>query len=183
MQGIVQSAERAPGIHGERLGWLAVRIGAVLAVAGAAGIGGERVASSLLPVAGFVTAAAGVLTACITGGLLLTLIIAPLVRSRAQLTVAYQAALADALHDPLTGLGNHRAFQEELDRQVEAAQRYEVPLALAIVDLDEFKQINDTGGHADGDRALAAFGRLLATSVRRPATSLPPHTSIPALVP
>ena len=49
-------------------------------------------------------------------------------RSRADLTVRYEAALADALADPLTGLGNHRAFQEELDRQVDGAQRYGAPV-------------------------------------------------------
>ena len=60
-------------------------------------------------------------------------------RSRADLTVRYEAALADALADPLTGLGNHRAFQEELDRQVDGAQRYGAPVSLVLIDLDDFK--------------------------------------------
>ena len=54
--------------------------------------------------------------------------VAPLVAKQADLQARYEAALADALTDPLTGLGNHRAFHEELDRQVAAALRYDVPL-------------------------------------------------------
>jgi diguanylate cyclase (GGDEF)-like protein len=158
---------RAPGVHAESWGWLAVRIAAALTVTGAGAILSGRVAAELVPSSDLAAFGAGVVAACLLGGVLLTMVIAPLARSRAELTVAYQAALADSLRDPLTGLGNHRAFQEELERQVEASQRYDVPLSLAIVDLDEFKQINDTDGHAAGDRTLAGFGQLLATSVRR----------------
>ena len=86
--------------------------------------------------------------------------IAPLVATQADLQVRYEAALADALRDPLTRLGNHRAFQEELDRQVAAALRYELPLALLLIDLDEFKAVNDGRGHAGGDRVLRGFGQL-----------------------
>jgi diguanylate cyclase (GGDEF)-like protein len=93
--------------------------------------------------------------------------IAPLVASQADLQVRYQNALADALRDPLTGLGNHRAFHEELDRQAAAALRYEVPLALLLIDLDDFKAVNDTRGHAGGDRVLRGFGQLLGISLRR----------------
>lgn len=93
--------------------------------------------------------------------------IEPLVAIQADLQVRYEAALADALRDPLTGLGNHRAFQEELDRQVAAALRYEVPLSLMLIDLDEFKAINDTRGHAGGDRVLRGFGQLLNLALRR----------------
>ena len=96
-----------------------------------------------------------------------TMLIRPLVRSRADLQVRYQAAVADASRDSLTGLGNHRAFQEELDRQVEHATRYHVPVALVMIDLDEFKQINDRGGHAAGDKTLAGFGKLVNSALRR----------------
>ena len=92
--------------------------------------------------------------------------IAPMVATQADLQVRYEAALADALRDPLTGLGNHRAFHEELGRQVAAALRYEVPLALLLIDLDEFKAINDGRGHAGGDRVLRGFGTLLTGSLR-----------------
>ena len=94
--------------------------------------------------------------------------VAPVLATQADLQVRYEAAVADALRDPLTELGNHRAFQEELDRQVEAAIRYEVPLALLVIDIDEFKAINDGRGHAGGDRVLGGFGNLLAASIRRP---------------
>lgn len=103
----------------------------------------------------------------IAGVGVVTMLIRPLARSRADLQVRYQAAIADALRDPLTGLGNHRAFQDELDSQVEHAIRYEVPVSLVLIDLDEFKQINDTAGHATGDQTLAAFGKLISSSLRR----------------
>ena len=98
---------------------------------------------------------------------LATMLILPLTRSRADLQVRYQEAVADALRDPLTGLGNHRAFHEELDTQIENATRYDVPVALVLIDLDEFKQINDTAGHAVGDQTLAAFGRLVGSVLRK----------------
>ena len=93
--------------------------------------------------------------------------IAPFVARQADLQVRYGIALADALRDPLTGLGNHRAFHEELDRQAAAALRYEVPLTLLLIDLDEFKAVNDKQGHAGGDRVLRGFGQLLGISLRR----------------
>ena len=93
--------------------------------------------------------------------------VAPLVATQADLQERYEAAKADALRDPLTSLGNHRAFHEELDRQVEASLRYGVPLSLMLIDLDEFKSVNDTRGHAGGDRILRGFGQLLSAAVRR----------------
>ena len=105
--------------------------------------------------------------ACLAGVALAALLIRPMLRARTVLQDRYHAAVADALSDPLTGLGNHRAFQEELERQTEHALRYSVPVALVLIDLDEFKQINDTAGHASGDQTLASFGALLAGAVRR----------------
>ena len=92
--------------------------------------------------------------------------IGPMLAMQADLQVRYEAALADALRDPLTGLGNHRAFHEELGRQVAAALRYGTPLALLLIDLDDFKATNDSRGHAGGDRVLRGFGGLLTGSVR-----------------
>lgn len=83
-----------------------------------------------------------------------------------QLHGLYNMARIDALLDPLTTLGNHRAFQEDLARQIEAARRYGYPLALALIDLDDLKRVNDEHGHAGGDGLLASMGRLIATSVR-----------------
>jgi len=107
-----------------------------------------------------------VVGAAIAGAAVVILVIRPLNRSRADLQERYQAAVADALRDPLTGLGNHRAFQEELDAQVEYATRYRVPVALVLIDLDEFKQINDNLGHAVGDQALILAAKRLASAVR-----------------
>ena len=108
----------------------------------------------------------GSAAALAVAALALARIVAPMVATHADLQERYEAALADALRDPLTGLGNHRAFHEELGRQVAASLRYDVPLALLLVDLDEFKAINDGRGHAGGDRVLRGFGGLLSGSLR-----------------
>src|SRR5205823_7340866 len=109
---------------------------------------------------------ATVLAVVSVGLLLQSTVVAPLIASRAELEGRYEAAVAEALQDPLTDLGNHRAFQEELDRQGEHSQRYGVPVSLVLLDLDEFKAINDKSGHAQGDRTLADFGRLVRATVR-----------------
>jgi diguanylate cyclase (GGDEF)-like protein len=111
--------------------------------------------------------AAGAAAALAVASVMMWRTVAPLVATQAELQVRYEAAVADALRDPLTGLGNHRAFHEELDRQVAAALRYGVPLSLLLIDLDDFKAINDGRGHANGDRVLRGFGALLNTSLRR----------------
>ncbi len=68
-----------------------------------------------------------------------------------------------ATSDPLTGLPNHRALVNALDREVERARRFVRPCALLFLDLDHFKALNDSCGHAAGDAAL----RELATVARR----------------
>ncbi len=83
-----------------------------------------------------------------------------------QLRTLYSQARLDALLDPISGLGNHRAFQEELHRQIEDAGRNGHPVALAIVDLDDLKRVNDEHGHAGGDQLLASMGRLLVGASR-----------------
>ncbi len=80
---------------------------------------------------------------------------------------AYDQARSEALLDGLTSLGNHRAFQEEMERQWSSAARYNRPLALVLMDLDEFKQINDSEGHAAGDLLLRRTGSLISGSLRR----------------
>ena len=67
---------------------------------------------------------------------------------RTDLREAYDRARLDSLRDGLTGLGNHRAFQEELDVQVATAREEDSPVALLIVDVDDLKKINDRKGHA-----------------------------------
>jgi len=80
-------------------------------------------------------------------------------------------SLADAERraatDPLTGLANHRAFQERLAAEVQRAGRHGRPLALAVIDLDHFKRVNDSHGHQVGDRVLVEAGRILQAQARR----------------
>jgi diguanylate cyclase (GGDEF)-like protein len=71
-----------------------------------------------------------------------------------------------ALVDALTGVGNRRAFDDRLRGELEAARRRRAPLSLLMLDIDHFKHINDTHGHAAGDRLLAMFGRLLQEVTR-----------------
>jgi two-component system cell cycle response regulator len=68
--------------------------------------------------------------------------------------------------DALTGVGNRRAFDEALLREVPRAQRYRVPLSLVMVDLDHFKKVNDEYGHSGGDEVLRHFGRLVKAVIR-----------------
>ncbi|MBK1688467.1 GGDEF domain-containing protein [Rubrivivax gelatinosus] len=72
-----------------------------------------------------------------------------------------------ATRDELTGLFNRRHLNETLPQMLALAQREGQPLAVAIIDLDHFKSVNDRHGHPCGDRLLAAFGRLLASGCRR----------------
>jgi diguanylate cyclase (GGDEF)-like protein/PAS domain S-box-containing protein len=71
-----------------------------------------------------------------------------------------------ANHDPLTGLVNRRRFEEELDRAVAQARRHEPAGALLVVDLDNFKYVNDTFGHAAGDRLLLAAAEAMRSRLR-----------------
>jgi diguanylate cyclase (GGDEF)-like protein len=73
---------------------------------------------------------------------------------------------ADATTDPLTGLANHRAFQERLRAEVARAARHAGPLAVALVDVDNFKAVNDAGGHAVGDEVLRGVARVLGEHLR-----------------
>ena len=66
-----------------------------------------------------------------------------------------------ATRDSLTELGNHRSFQDELARAVAVAARREEPLALAMVDLDDFKFTNDRYGHLRGDEVLMEVAGVL----------------------
>src|SRR5689334_23030366 len=70
-------------------------------------------------------------------------------------------AMRLALTDPLTGLGNHRHFHERLERELRHAQEKRLPLSLCLVDVDDFKRINDRAGHPTGDRVLARLAARL----------------------
>ena len=68
--------------------------------------------------------------------------------------------------DALTGLFSRRRFQEELDREVSRARRHGRPGALLLLDLDGFKQVNDSFGHAAGDELLTRIGNALRNILR-----------------
>src|SRR5918997_1156151 len=72
-----------------------------------------------------------------------------------------------ALKDPLTGLLNHRSFHEALQRELADAQEGDTPVALVVLDLDHFKEINDTHGHPYGDEVLRTASRHLRDAVRQ----------------
>jgi diguanylate cyclase (GGDEF)-like protein len=71
-----------------------------------------------------------------------------------------------ALKDPLSGLLNHRAFQERLAQELRRAEREGYSVAVVAMDVDHFKEINDRWGHASGDQALRLFGKALRAELR-----------------
>jgi diguanylate cyclase (GGDEF)-like protein len=78
----------------------------------------------------------------------------------ATLAALEQAALTDSL----TGLGNNRAFYEDFEREIARAKRHRHPMALALIDVDDFKSVNDKDGHSHGDAVLARVGERLRTT-------------------
>ncbi len=68
--------------------------------------------------------------------------------------------------DPLTGLANRRQFTGMLERETERAARYSRPLSIVLLDLDHFKKVNDTHGHAAGDDVLRAAAAVLKAACR-----------------
>ncbi len=80
----------------------------------------------------------------------------------------HQRALleASARTDPLTGLGNRRAFDQDFAQELNRARRYGYPLSLLVLDLQNFKPVNDRLGHAAGDRALQRVAQVLRQHTR-----------------
>lgn len=73
-----------------------------------------------------------------------------------------------ATTDPLTGLANRRALLDKLHIEIAHAGRHNLPLSVCLLDVDHFKSINDTYGHAAGDHVLSAIGALLPHQLRIP---------------
>jgi diguanylate cyclase (GGDEF)-like protein len=71
-----------------------------------------------------------------------------------------------AVTDELTGLSNHRRFQELLALEMEQVRRYHYPVGLIMLDIDNFKTVNDTYGHQQGDVVLRRVARVLADTSR-----------------
>ena len=78
----------------------------------------------------------------------------------------YHQAMQLAMQDGLTGLGNRRYFDEQLKRAMHNANRHHAQVGLVLGDLNKFKDINDTYGHATGDQVLIEFANVLRTCVR-----------------
>ncbi|MAX53560.1 MAG: GGDEF domain-containing protein [Methylophaga sp.] len=78
----------------------------------------------------------------------------------------YKKALAAALLDDLTNLGNRAAYEKNLQREVERTKRHDTPLSLIVIDIDNFKSINDQFGHSSGDKALKILADMINHSLR-----------------
>jgi diguanylate cyclase (GGDEF)-like protein/PAS domain S-box-containing protein len=89
-------------------------------------------------------------------------------RKKAEAALVSQAALYEhrALHDALTGLANRTLFRDRIDQAVKARRRTDAHAAVMVMDLDGFKEINDSLGHAAGDEVLVELGRRLQSAVR-----------------
>jgi diguanylate cyclase (GGDEF)-like protein len=88
-------------------------------------------------------------------------------RKVAEVEALQQALKQQATRDFLTGLFNRRHMNDVLPSMLAMAQRDRQPLAVVIIDLDHFKKVNDSLGHAAGDALLARFGELLSKQCRR----------------
>lgn len=71
-----------------------------------------------------------------------------------------------SITDLLTGLYNHRHFKQYFKQEVMRAKRYQKPLSLIMLDIDDFKSFNDRFGHAVGDRVLSALGEIIQRAIR-----------------
>ena len=78
----------------------------------------------------------------------------------------YEDLFERASHDMLTGLSNRRVFDERIKGMMEGARRYKRPLTMLSMDLDHFKDINDTHGHQAGDEVLKSVAKVLTEAVR-----------------
>jgi two-component system cell cycle response regulator len=87
-------------------------------------------------------------------------------RRQRQLRTSRDRAMLVAVTDPLTGLYNRAYFQEALGVEFRRAQRYKHPMSLVVLDLDHFKQVNDTLGHSAGDEALREVSARLRRTAR-----------------
>jgi diguanylate cyclase (GGDEF)-like protein/PAS domain S-box-containing protein len=89
-----------------------------------------------------------------------------LTRLNAEMMLANQRLTELSLTDHLTNLPNHRCLQDRLDQEIKRVRRYKTPLSLVMIDLDNFKQYNDTFGHQAGDQALKELSLILSRTVR-----------------
>jgi len=79
----------------------------------------------------------------------------------------YEETKSISLHDPLTGLANRRFLQIQLEKSFDAAKRYQEKFSVFMLDIDHFKQYNDTHGHPEGDRLLTKIAEVLLKELRK----------------
>jgi diguanylate cyclase (GGDEF)-like protein len=96
------------------------------------------------------------LLAVIAGGLVFYLV------GGRSLVRSHRIALQRAMRDGLTDMPNHRAFQEDLEQAVSSARRHDAHLVLALLDVDDFKRLNDHNGHTQGDAILKRVAAILS---------------------
>ncbi|MBU3949016.1 MAG: diguanylate cyclase [Proteobacteria bacterium] len=87
-------------------------------------------------------------------------------RLKRDVKIAMEKMAEMSTHDELTGLHNRRYFSEALERETARSKRYHETLSLCMVDLDHFKNINDTYGHSAGDMVLSEIGKILKDCIR-----------------
>ena len=75
-------------------------------------------------------------------------------------------AFDSAMRDSLTGLLSHAVIHYELEKEFQIAKRYNLPLSVMFIDIDDFKMYNDTYGHKDGDKVLIIVSEILTNSLR-----------------
>lgn len=93
--------------------------------------------------------------------LMQTLVLLPLFNA-----IKYQEISRKAMYDSLTNLGNRHYYAESLKKAIATSARHESPLSIIILDLDNFKKLNDSHGHLLGDEVLSEFGQLLTLAIR-----------------
>lgn len=75
--------------------------------------------------------------------------------------------IRQAASDPLTGISNRTKFNEVLEKEIARSKRFKLPLSLIMMDIDHFKEINDTYGHIAGDNVLREFASKVSKSIRK----------------
>ena len=92
--------------------------------------------------------------------------VAPIIARGVRNAASVEHLRACAIFDDLTGLLNRRGFNDAMGREIARAERCRRDLSVLLLDLDEFKQVNDVHGHAEGDRVLGELGALMREELR-----------------
>lgn len=108
-----------------------------------------------------------VILSCGAALFLLCISLAVVLQDLSSVEAAFRKANYRIAHDALTGLASRHSLMAQLDFAIAYASRGGQPLSVCICDIDRFKSINDTHGHASGDEILASFGKLVRAGIRK----------------